>query len=76
MNKRSRTHLQEALNKNQSCYVLITCDQPSENGEMQVKMTYQGDTALAAYLIQGAQYFIDQEEQQEAHFSSSLRLVE
>lgn len=62
MDKRSRKHLQEALDKNPSCYVLITCGEPSEDGEMQVEMTYQGDATLAAYLLQGAQLFIDQEE--------------
>ncbi len=65
MNKRSRKHLQEALNKNPSCYVLITCGQPSEDGEMQVEMTYQGDAALASYLLQGAQLYIDPESEQQ-----------
>jgi hypothetical protein len=67
MNKNSRKRLQAVLNKNPSCYVLITCGQPSEDGQMQVEMTYQGDAALAAYLIQGAQFFIDQEEEQETY---------
>jgi hypothetical protein len=62
MNKNSRKHLQEVLDKDLSCYVLITCGQPSEDGQMQVEMTYQGDAALAAYLLQGAQFFIDKEE--------------
>lgn len=69
MDKRSRKHLQEVLDKNPSCFVLITCGQPSENGEMQVEMTYQGDAALAAYLIQGAQLFIDQEEEVDTSYS-------
>lgn len=67
MNKRDRKHLKEALDKNPSCYVLITCGQPSEDGQMQVEMTYQGDATLAAYLLQGAQSFIDQEEEQGNH---------
>jgi hypothetical protein len=65
MNKRSRKHLQEVLNKNPSCYVLITCGQPSEDGEMQVEMTYQGDAALASYLLHGAQLYIDPEDEQQ-----------
>ncbi len=76
MNKRSREHLQEALDKNPSCYVLITCGQPSEDGQMQVEMTYQGDAALAAYLLQGAQLFIDQEEDLDAYSPPAIRLVE
>lgn len=75
MNKNSRKHLQEVLEKDPSCYVLITCGQPSEDGEMQVEMTYQGDAALAAYLLQGAQFFIDQEEAQDSYSPPSIRLV-
>ena len=75
MKKNSRKHLQEVLDKDPSCYVLITCGQPSEDGQMQVEMTYQGDTALAAYLLQGAQFFIDQEEAQHSCSHSSIRLV-
>jgi hypothetical protein len=62
MDKRSRKHLQEVLDKDPSCYVLITCGQPSEDGQMQVEMTYQGDAMLASYLIQGAQFYIEEEE--------------
>lgn len=75
MKKRSRKHLQEVLDKDPSCYVLITCGQPSEDGQMQVEMTYQGDATLAAYLLQGAQMFIDQEEE-ENYSTQAVRLVE
>lgn len=78
MNSRSRKHLQEALDKNPSCYVLITCGDPTEDGQMQVKMTYQGDAMLASYLLQGAQLYIDQEEDENAYLEAgpALRLVE
>lgn len=52
----------EALKKH-ACYVLITCDTPNEEGFMEVNMTYEGDTALAAYLLQGAQALMDQQEE-------------
>ena len=76
MKKNSRKHLQEALDKNPSCYVLITCGQPSDDGQMQVEMTYQGDSALASYLLQGAQSYIDQEEEYEPYCTSKIRLIE
>ena len=41
---------------------MITCDQPEDNGQMQVEMTYEGDPVLAAYLLQGAQSFMDEED--------------
>jgi hypothetical protein len=62
MSKHSRKHIQEVLDKNPSCYVLITCGEPAEDGQMQVEMTYQGDAMLASYLLQGAQLCMDQEE--------------
>lgn len=53
-------HLRDTLAKNHACYVLITCDEPTDDGNMQVEMTYEGDAALAAYLLQGAQSIIDE----------------
>jgi len=61
MNKKGHKHLQEALEKNPSCYVLITCGAPTEDGQMEVEMSYKGDVTLAAYLLQGAQSVIDEE---------------
>jgi hypothetical protein len=42
------------------CYVLIACGEPSENGEMEVEMTYEGDKALASYLLQSAQGLLEE----------------
>ena len=55
--------LKQVLAKNHACYVLITCDQPTETGEMQVEMSYEGDAVMASYLIQGAQSFMDDEDE-------------
>lgn len=52
--------LRDRLSKNHACYVLITCDAPTDDGNMQVEMTYEGDAALASYLLQGAQSMIDE----------------
>ena len=57
--------LKDALAKKHVCYVLITCGAPSEDGNMQVEMSYEGDATLAAYLLQGAQSFIDEQEYEE-----------
>lgn len=67
----NRKHLQKVLDKDPPCYVLITCGKPSKDGKMRVEMSYQGDVTLASYLIQGAQYFIDQEEEKESSFPQS-----
>lgn len=57
-------NLKDTLAKNHLCYVLITCDPPDDDeGKMQVELTYEGDAALAAYLLQGAQAFVDEQEE-------------
>jgi hypothetical protein len=63
MKNDKRKRIQDKLAKNPSCYVLITCNQPSLDGSMEVEMTYEGDVALASYLLQGAQAFIDEQEE-------------
>ena len=62
MKRRGGKVLEDTLDQNLSCYVLITCGQSGKDGNMQVEMSYRGDAALASYLIQGAQSFLDKEE--------------
>ena len=75
MDKRGRKDLQKALDKDSSCYVLITCGKPSEDGEMKVEMTYEGDKRLAAFLLQGAKTVLDEEQDLDISFRRNLRLV-
>lgn len=49
------------LKQEHACYVLITCGEPTGDGKMQVELTYDGDPILAAYLLESAQGFIDEE---------------
>lgn len=51
--------LRKALAKDHACFVLITCSEPSDHGQMQVEMTYEGDPTLAAYLLHSAQSYLD-----------------
>lgn len=51
--------LRKALAKDNACYVLITCSEPSKSGDMDVNMTYEGDPALAAYLLESSQDYIE-----------------
>lgn len=51
--------LKAELAKKHACYVLITCDEPTDDGKMQVKMSYEGDATLAAYILHGAQMHLD-----------------
>lgn len=54
MQQNLRDNVEALLSDDCACYVLITCDKPSKNGEMQVAMSYQGDKDLASYLLHGA----------------------
>jgi len=62
MKRDEEERIKRTLAKNHACYVLITCNQPSLDGNMEVQMSYEGDAALASYLIQGAQTIIDEDE--------------
>ena len=42
------------------CYVVIACGKPSENGDMEVEMMYEGDRSLASYLIESAQGLLEE----------------
>lgn len=52
--------IKEKLSRRYACYVLVTCDRPGEDGGMNVEMSYEGDPTLAAYLLQGAQSYIEE----------------
>lgn len=53
---------QNLLKEDQACCILITCGKPSADGKMPVEMTYEGDPLLASYLLENAQQFIDQDD--------------
>lgn len=47
-------------------YVLITCAQPNQGGDMKVEMTYGGSPCLAHMLIDGAQTILEEAVEEEA----------
>jgi hypothetical protein len=64
MKEKSRKR-SKSLGQKHLCYVLLTCGHPSEDGNMNVEMTYEGDTSMAMYLLQNAQEIMDQKEDEE-----------
>ena len=56
--------IKDTLAKNHACYVLITCDEPTEDGRMQINLTYEGPATIASYMLQDAQYYIDEQEEE------------
>lgn len=74
MKRSVQKNLKETLIKNHVCYVLITCDAPSEDGKMQVEMSYEGDATLAAFLLQGAQSFIDEQDTDKEQVACSNKI--
>lgn len=71
-----RKNIHEVLAEKHACYVLITCDPPTEDGEMNVAMTYEGDPMLAAYLLQGAQTYIDEYQDDDLPFEDETRFAD
>ena len=47
-------NIRDILKKDCACYVLITCSEPSEEGNMNVELQFEGDESLAALLIENA----------------------
>lgn len=45
--------------KKNACTICISCNEPTEDGKMQVEMTCEGDEILAAYLLESAQSILD-----------------
>jgi hypothetical protein len=73
MRVKNQKPLQKELDDNLSCYVLITCEEATPDGQMQVKMTHKGDSLLASYLLQGAQKLMEREEEYSS--ISSIKLI-
>lgn len=65
MNKEAYERFKRALGRDHACYILITCKEPTANGDMQVDFSYEGDSTLAAYLLQGAQKYMEEQEDSE-----------
>lgn len=62
--KLSLKEIKENLSAENACYVLITCKTPTQKGEMEVEMAYDGDETLACYLLESAQSVFDQKIEQ------------
>lgn len=54
-----RVTLSDELDEKVAAYVLVTCGPSSEDGKIQVEMTYQGDPAVISYLLAKAKDSLD-----------------
>ena len=54
--------IKKALMQSHSCYVLITCSKPSVDGDMDVELSYEGDTMLVSYLVDSASAILSEQE--------------
>lgn len=58
-----KEEMQQFLEDKYEAFVLITCSEADEKGQMQVDMKYKGDEDLVSYLLQGgSQVFENHEE--------------
>lgn len=60
MSKKDQELARKILGKNPSCYVLVACGDPCENGKIEVEMTFHGEPTLASYLLNEAQGVLDE----------------
>ena len=58
----STAQLKNELEENCMGYVLITCAEPSEDGKIQIELSYGGDVTLALYLVDSAKHFFEVQE--------------
>lgn len=56
---KAEIQIENAMKENCACYVLITCSEPDSKGKMDVEMKYDGDEALAAFLVENARQVFD-----------------
>lgn len=56
--------IKEEVGEDVHSYVFITCEEEDSNGNIQVKMTYQGDPILVSYLLETAQKKLEQDFQE------------
>ena len=59
--KTSLDQIRKALGPKCACYVLITCTEPSEKGNMEVELHFEGDESLAAFLVENASQVFDEQ---------------
>lgn len=46
--------------ENHGLFIMITCTKPSEDGKIQVEMTYEGDPFVLSYILKKAQEQFEQ----------------
>jgi hypothetical protein len=51
--------IRKFLSENHAAYVLVTCSEPSQKGEMQAEMFHEGDECLISYLVDNARHILD-----------------
>jgi len=71
-----REKIAQELAEDHECYILITCDPPTPDGNMQVNMRHKGDSFMVSYLINGAQSIIDKEIEDEIDYDEPIPVVE
>ena len=54
LEKAAISEIRKTLGPNCACYVLICCSEPSEKGNMEVELHFEGDESLAGLLVENA----------------------
>lgn len=62
--EQSSEKLRSLLDKDYMGYVLITCAEPSDEGKLQVELSFGGDSTLASYLVESAKGFFEAQDEE------------
>ena len=54
------SRIKKSLGERCACCVLITCSAPTEDGKMEVEMSFEGEESLAGFLIENASQVFDE----------------
>ena len=61
MDSELHDRLKKLMESSESCYIFISCGEPTDDGNMRVEMSYDGDPVLVSYLLENAQNTIDEQ---------------
>ena len=76
-NRDPHKEFEKTFSKSHAGYVLITCENPTDDGNMHVEMTFGGSPALANILINGAQNYLEEQpgEEHEECLNPKINLI-
>lgn len=76
-NRNPHKEFEKTFSKKHAGYVLITCNNPTDDGCMHVEMTFGGSPDLVHILLNGAQNYLEEQPSEEfdEYAPSEIRII-